>query len=134
MMDEEEQFDRVTFSLLKDALVVLEQEGLVEVVGISDDGEEVFQITEKGLRYYMSNEMDFDTWARIGYESGWCSPPMCYTHDGLPLTATEDEEMLEGDPCVHMVRLYESPDQKKGCEANNPAAVWRAGNLGWDTK
>jgi hypothetical protein len=58
---------------------------------------------------------------------------MCYTHDGLPFTATEDEEMTEGnDPCIHVVRLYETVDQKKGCEANNSAAVWRAENLGWD--
>lgn len=132
-MNEDEPLDPVSFRLLQEALVSLEQEGMIEVVGISDDGEEMYQITEKGMSYYMSRQMDFDTWARIGYESGWCSPPMCYIHDGLPATATEDEEINEGnDPCIHIVRLYETLDQKKGCEANNSAAVWRATNLGWD--
>ena len=125
-------FDPVSFSLLRHALTALEQEGILEVVGIDDNGEEMYQITEKGIAYYMSNQMDFDTWARIGYESGWCSPPMCYTHDGLPLTAGEEEELNEGhDPCIYIIRLYESVEQKKSCEAMNPAAVWRATNQGW---
>jgi hypothetical protein len=76
--------------------------------------------------------MDFETWAKIGYDAGWCSPPVCFTHDGIPMTASEDEDMTEGnDPCVHIVRLYESADQKKGCEANNPPAIWRATNRDW---
>jgi len=76
--------------------------------------------------------MDFDSWARIGYQAGWCSPPVCFIHDGVPMTASEDEQVTNGDdPCVHVVRLYESPDQKKGCEANHPPAVWRATNQDW---
>ena len=126
-------FDPVSFSLLKHALTALEQEGILEVVGIDDNGEEMYQITEKGIAYYMSNQMDFDTWARIGYESGWCSPPVCYSHDGVPMTATEIEELDTGEePCLHVIRLYESMDQKKGCEAQNPAAVWRATKRGWE--
>lgn len=131
-MEHEEEFDPITFSLLRNALTVLEEEGMIEVVGIGDDGEEVYQITEKGLQHYMSNQMDFDTWMKIGYDSGWCSPPVCQTHDGTPMTASEDEDMIEGnDVCVHIVRLYESADQKKGCEANHPPAVWRATNRDW---
>ena len=126
-------FDPVSFSLLKQAMAALEAEGMLEVVGIDDDGEEMYQITEKGLGYYMSNQMDFDTWARVGYEAGWCSPPVCYSHDGVPMTATEIEELDTGEePCLHVIRLYESMDQKKGCEAQNPAAVWRATNQGWN--
>ncbi len=125
-------FDPVSFNLLKQALVALEDEGMLEVIGIDDDGEEMYQITEKGLGYYMSNQMDFDTWAKVGYEAGWCSPPVCYSHDGVPMTATEIEELDAGEePCLHVIRLYESMDQKKGCEAQNPAAVWRATNQGW---
>lgn len=130
---EEEEFDPVTFSLLRSALTALEEQGMIEVVGISEDGEDIYQITEEGLAYYMTNQMDFDTWMKIGYDSGWASPPVCYSHDGVPLTAGEVEELDVGeDPCIHVVRLYESADQKKGCEANNPAAVWRASNRGWD--
>jgi hypothetical protein len=76
--------------------------------------------------------MDFDVWMKIGYDAGWCSPPVCFTHDGVPMTASEDEDMTEGnDPCVHIMRFYESPDQKKGCEANHPPSVWRATNQDW---
>lgn len=133
MMDNGDEFDPVTSSLLRSALTALEEQGMIEVVGISEDGEDIYQITEEGLAYYMTNQMDFDTWMKIGYDSGWASPPVCYSHDGVPLTAGEVEELDVGeDPCIHVVRLYESADQKKGCEANNPAAVWRASNRGWD--
>jgi hypothetical protein len=128
-----DDFDPVSFSLLKQAMAALEAEGMLEVVGIGDDGEEMYQITEKGFAYYMGNQMDFDTWAKVGYQNGWCSPPVCYSHDGVPMTATEIEELDTGEePCLHVIRLYESMDQKKGCEAQNPAAVWRATNQGWD--
>lgn len=131
-MEYDDEFDPITFSLLKETFTVLEQEGMLEVVGISEDGEDIYQITEKGLAYYMSQQMDFDSWARIGYQAGWCSPPVCFIHDGVPMTASEDEQVTNGDdPCVHVVRLYESPDQKKGCEANHPPAVWRATNQDW---
>lgn len=131
-MEYDDEFDPITFSLLKETFTVLEQEGMLEVVGISEDGEDIYQITEKGLAYYMSQQMDFDSWARIGYQAGWCSPPVCFIHDGVPMTASEDEQVDNGgDPCVHVVRLYESPDQKKGCEANHPPAVWRATNQDW---
>lgn len=131
-MKYDDEFDPITFSLLKETFTVLEQEGMLEVVGISEDGEDIYQITEKGLAYYMSQQMDFDSWARIGYQAGWCSPPVCFIHDGVPMTASEDEQVTNGDdPCVHVVRLYESPDQKKGCEANHPPAVWRATNQDW---
>ena len=133
MMDNGDEFDPVTSSLLRSALTALEEQGMIEVVGISEDGEDIYQITEEGLAYYMTNQMDFDTWMKIGYDAGWASPPVCYSHDGVPLTAGEVEELDVGeDPCIHVVRLYESADQKKGCEANNPAAVWRASNRGWD--
>ena len=131
-MKYDDEFDPITFSLLKETFTALEQEGMLEVVGISEDGEDIYQITEKGLAYYMSQQMDFDSWARIGYQAGWCSPPVCFIHDGVPMTASEDEQVTNGDdPCVHVVRLYESPDQKKGCEANHPPAVWRATNQDW---
>jgi hypothetical protein len=132
MMENEDEFDPITFSILKDTFALLEQEGMLEVVGISEDGEDIYQITEKGLDYYMTQQMDFDSWAKIGYEAGWCSPPVCYSHDGVPMTAGEVEQLDIGeDPCLHVVRLYESADQKKGCEANHPPAVWRAFNQDW---
>jgi hypothetical protein len=131
-MEYEDEFDPITFNLLKQTFIALEEQGMLDVVGITEDGEDIYQITEKGLAYYMTQQMDFETWARIGYEAGWCSPPVCYTHDCLPTTAGEDEDMNEGhDPCIHIVRLYDSLEQKNGCEANHSAVVWRATNRDW---
>ncbi len=131
-MEYDDEFDPITFSILKQTFTMLEEEGMLEVVGISEDGEDIYQITEKGLEYYMIQQMDFESWAKMGYEAGWCSPPVCFIHDGIPMTASEDEQVTDGDdPCVHVVRLYESVEQKKGCEANHPPAVWRATNQDW---
>ena len=39
---------------------------------------------------------------------GWCSDVVCSTHDGLPLTEEEENEMEEGwDPCIPAIRLYQ---------------------------
>ena len=76
--------------------------------------------------------MTFDEWIKIGYDMGYCSPPVCSTHDGTPTTALEDEQWEEGDdPCLHIVRLYNSIEEKKSVEANYEPANWRASNLGW---
>jgi hypothetical protein len=77
--------------------------------------------------------MTFDEWIKYGYDEGFCSPPVCATHDGIPATASEDEEFDEGnDPCIHGVRLYSDLQMKNGCEANSAPAVWRATELGWN--
>jgi hypothetical protein len=77
-------------------------------------------------------EMTFDEWLKDGYDRGYCSPPVCVLHDGIPTTATEDEDMFEDmDVCFHGISLYDDLQTKNGCEANSPPAVWRANNLGW---
>ena len=38
--------------------------------------------------------MNFTEWLTMGMENNWCGPLLCYTHDGLPTTETEDEEMM----------------------------------------
>lgn len=51
---------------------------------------------------------DVYEWLKYGIERGFCSDPVCHTHDGVPYTDDEDEEWNEGfDPCVPAVRLYE---------------------------
>jgi hypothetical protein len=72
--------------------------------------------------------MNYDEWIRIGIESNWCGPAVCYTHDGLPLSEEEDEEFYEGDPCVHIIRLYETPLVKAAVEENHSPSIWR--NIG----
>ena len=53
--------------------------------------------------------LTYDEWMAFGIEKGWCGPPVCYTHDGLPMSEQEDVEFGEGqDPCIHIVRMYEA--------------------------
>lgn len=72
--------------------------------------------------------MDMNEWLKYGYEQGWVGPAVCFPHDGLPSTPEEDED---GDMCIHILRLYESPEQKQTIEENHSASVWRATNQGW---
>ena len=74
--------------------------------------------------------MTFDEWAKVGYDQGWCSPPVCCIHDGTPTSAYEDSAEVD-DPCVHVVRLYPDMNAKLAVEDNSPHAVWRATNRGW---
>lgn len=74
--------------------------------------------------------MDFDEWLAMGYKNGWVGVPVCSTHDGVPTTASEDEEFEEGDPCIHVLRVYESTDVKRMVEENHSPSVWRRSNLG----
>jgi hypothetical protein len=75
--------------------------------------------------------MDFEAWLKMGYDKGWVGPDVCVTHDGVPMTASEDSEFETGDPCVHVMRLYESTDVKRDVEENHSPSVWRATNKGW---
>ena len=70
----------------------------------------------------------FERWLHEGYTAGWIGPPICQTHDGTPTSAAEDEEWETGDPCLHILRLYETPEEKMGVEANHSPSVWRASN------
>lgn len=73
-----------------------------------------------------SEEMTFDEWMTIGITRGWCGPPVCHTHDGVPASAEEDEQWNEGDdPCIHIVRMYEDEQQKLAVEENHSPSSWR---------
>jgi len=72
--------------------------------------------------------MDFQEWLQYGIDNNWCGPAVCYTHDGLPTSIAEDEEWEEGDPCIHIARLYESREVKLQVEENHSPSVWR--NIG----
>lgn len=72
------------------------------------------------------SSMEFDEWMKIGIESGWCGPAVCYTHDGLPTSESDDEEWENGgDPCIHIIRLYEDEEHKKAIETNHSPSNWR---------
>ena len=74
--------------------------------------------------------MTFDEWLKVGFDAGFCGPSICITHDGLPTTADEDNELAEFDPCVHIIRLYEDVDTKTAVEENHAPSMWRASNAG----
>ena len=77
--------------------------------------------------------MEFNEWLETGIRNGWCGPDICYTHDGLPSTELEDEQFEEGgDPCIHIIRLYEDPDHKNQIQENHAPSIWRATNKGID--
>lgn len=75
--------------------------------------------------------MDFEEWLKIGIDNGWCGAPVCETHDGFPSSEQEDLAFLDGeDPCMHMIRLYESPEMKEEVEENHSPSKWRRTNRG----
>jgi hypothetical protein len=72
--------------------------------------------------------MTLDDWLNIGWDNGWCSPPVCASHDGVPLSEPEAEDW---DVCVTVVRIYTSPEMRREVENDHPPSVWRARELGW---
>jgi hypothetical protein len=78
-------------------------------------------------------EKSFDEWLQEGISHGFCGPAICYPHDGIPSTELEDEQYDEGgDPCMHILRLYEDLEMKKAVEENHSPSVWRASNAGFN--
>lgn len=67
-------------------------------------------------------DLDFDDWMSYGIKKGWCGPPVCYTHDGLPLSEAEYD--LE-DECLHVIRMYEDKQMKDAIEENHSPSMWR---------
>lgn len=50
--------------------------------------------------------MTFDEWVAMGQEQGWCSAPVCQTHDMVPMSDDEATEFDAGeDPCVWVLRV-----------------------------
>ncbi len=77
--------------------------------------------------------MTYDEWIQLGISSGWVGPAVCYTHDGLPTTPEEDWGFDQGgDPCIHILRLYDDAEVKKAVQENHAPSVWRATNDGID--
>lgn len=71
--------------------------------------------------------MDVDQWLEYGYRQGWCGPPVCYTHDCIPMSEQEDNEFSDGgDPCMHIIRLYDGLEVKNSIEEHHSPSVWRA--------
>ena len=71
--------------------------------------------------------MSFDEWLQIGYDAGYCGPPCCATHDGVPMS---EDEYADDEPCVHVLRLYEDGGVKAAVESDHAPSQWRASNRG----
>jgi hypothetical protein len=70
--------------------------------------------------------LDRSEWLEFGIRQGFCSAPVCSTHDGIPTTVGEDEEWGEsGDPCVHVIRPYTDDAERVAVEENFAPAQWR---------
>lgn len=70
-------------------------------------------------------DLKFEDWMAYGITKGWCGPPVCYTHDGLPMTEEEfSTDDLDGF-CIHIVRMYEDGEMKKEIEENHSPSTWR---------
>lgn len=77
-------------------------------------------------RNQIPGETSFDEWIEFGMNKGWCGPPVCSTHDGVPTSHAEEVEWEEGnDPCIHVVRMYEDEQQKLSVEENHSPTNWR---------
>lgn len=68
--------------------------------------------------------MQYQEWYELGRQSGFISPAVCSTHDGIPMSDEEIALFDDGDdPCIHVLRLYEDKKQAAQVEPNVP--VWR---------
>lgn len=55
--------------------------------------------------------MDFDEWLKYGVDNGYCTEQFCNTHDGMPMSESEEQAWEDGnDPCMHVVRLGTEED------------------------
>lgn len=70
-----------------------------------------------------------EAWIEYGMRNGWCGPPVCFSHDGIPLT---EEEELDEDACATIVRLYDDAMMRDEVEQNHSASVWRKGSFKLD--
>ena len=80
-----------------------------------------------------NTKIDLDDWLKYGYKNGFCGPPICPIHDNLPLTAIEAEDIWDGgEPCIAIVRIYNSKEIKQLVENNHQASINRADDLDWN--
>ena len=70
-----------------------------------------------------------EKWIEYGIKRGWCGPPVCATHDGIPMTEDEELEMEQYDPCLTIIRLYDDEMMRDEVEQNHSPSVWRKGSF-----
>lgn len=70
--------------------------------------------------------MTFEEWIETGVREGFCGPPICEVHDGMPMSRQEHEAWNSGeDICLYMIRLYDDLEHKTSIERNYNPSRWR---------
>lgn len=70
-------------------------------------------------------KLSYEQWRAYGQRQGWVGPGICYTHDGLPLSADEEDEFETGDPCIYIMRIYNDIEHKLAVEVEHSPSQWR---------
>jgi hypothetical protein len=53
-----------------------------------------------------------DVWLQYGIDHQYCSKPYCNSHEGPPMSETEEARWVEDDPCLIAVRLGNEKEWK----------------------
>jgi hypothetical protein len=81
---------------------------------------------EHGRRLTVADEMnDYTSWLQTGLDNHWIGPSVCATHDGIPTSHTEDDELDEHDPCLFIHRVYHDAMHAAEIRDNHTPTVWR---------
>jgi hypothetical protein len=55
--------------------------------------------------------MNYVEWITYGIEQGFCTEPLCQTHEWVPMIDTEMQALDDGDdPCIFIARLGSPED------------------------
>jgi hypothetical protein len=73
-----------------------------------------------------------EEWLKYGWQNGFCTAPVCSTHDGVPFSSSETDQFDQGyDDCTFIVRLYADLAERKAVEAFNQVLQQRELEAGW---
>jgi len=73
----------------------------------------------------IDREPNFTEWLNYGIANNFCGTLICYNHDGVPMTSEEEQDE---EPCVPIIRIYDTKQQKNDVENNHPPSLWRQNN------
>jgi hypothetical protein len=76
---------------------------LLETEEIRTQVEQNIEPTDCASPTYNGEASAVQAWLTEGQAGGWASTPVCFAHDEIPRTLSEE---MDDDPCVHVLRLY----------------------------
>ena len=75
--------------------------------------------------------MTAEEWLEYGFKHGYCGPPVCVMHDGIPATESEAFMLEDENPCIYILRLYENSATKSEVERQHDPSISEAARRGW---